>query len=153
MYSEERTSELWLEQLHLRSGPLQFMNLLKTCINKSCPGLWKTGLIVTGNSSKELLRHTVSTHTRHEVCVSALLSRLRWDEVILQVEASRLKAGRVVGGLFLKCIPWQAADKLLFLHVYVTNKLYVCLITVFISYAYCFEGTFKCRSVYFTCVA
>lgn len=40
-----------MEQLHLHSGPLQFMNFLKTCINKSCPGLWKTGLIVTGNSS------------------------------------------------------------------------------------------------------
>lgn len=85
--SEERTSELWLEQLHLRSGLLQFMNFLKTCINKSCPCLWKTGPIVTGNSSKGASApHCVTTHTHHRVCISVLLSCLRWGEVICRLK-------------------------------------------------------------------
>lgn len=101
--SEERTSELWLEQLHLRSGPLRFMNFLKTCINKSCPGLWKTGLIATGNSSKGASApHRVTTRSRTHRLSHCVAELMRWGEVTVQLEASGLKAGLVVGRLFFE---------------------------------------------------
>lgn len=101
--SEERTSELWLEQLHLHSGLLQFMNFLKTCINKSCPGLWKktkkkggegggAELIATEEEEekKKSSKGFMSPHKSVKVCLGVVRRRVR------------VTPGLEVGRLFLR---------------------------------------------------
>lgn len=60
--------------------PLQFTNFLKTCINKSCPSLWKTGLIVTGNSKEESFCVTPCHHEQTHKHTARLVSVCRWAD-------------------------------------------------------------------------
>lgn len=89
------------------------LNFLKTCINKSCPSSYKTGLIVAGNSSRRASASphvTTHTHTQTRIHTPQGLSEC----VVREGWGFRFwskKQGD--GSLVLKRIPRQVACVLL----------------------------------------